>query len=220
MEISSDSLCLLEREARSLLRRGPACHDWDHTERVRRNARHICRAEGADAAVVEIAALFHDIGRPDELADEGRTCHAERGAELAVGILRRHRIGDESFIARVAACIRTHRYRRRTAETPATLEAKVIFDADKLDSIGAIGIGRSFHFAGRIGARVHNREEEALAGASYSREDSAYREYLVKLRHVHEGMLTAEGRRMAAGRHAFMEEFFARLNLEARGEDF
>ena len=100
------------------------------------------------------------------------------------------------------------------------MEAQVVFDADKLDSIGAVGIGRSFHFAGRIGARLHNTMEEALGSASYSREDSAYREYLVKLRYIHERMLTAEGRRMALARHQSMVGFFERLCCEVRGEDF
>jgi uncharacterized protein len=86
-----------------------------------------------------------------------------------------------------------------------------------LDSIGAIGIGRSFHFAGRTGARVHNRAEEALASDSYSREDSAYREYLVKLRKIRERMLTDAGRQLAEKRHAFMVAFFEELNEECFG---
>jgi uncharacterized protein len=220
MHIDNAMFRRLESEAQRLLSRGPACHDWDHTIRVLNNARHICRVEGADRAVVDVAAIFHDVGRPDELADEGLTCHAARGADLVAEALREAGIDDETFIAHAAACVRTHRYRRRTDETPATLEARIIFDADKLDCIGAIGIGRSFHFAGRIGARVHNNDDEALASDSYSREDSAYREYLVKLRHVRERMLTSEGHRMAEHRHAFMVGFFDRLNREVAGEDF
>jgi len=115
--------------------------------------------------------------------------------------------------------VRTHRYRARGGDRPGSLEARIVFDADKLDSIGAIGIGRSFHFAGRIGARVHNRAAEAEGSASYSREDSAHREFLVKLRHVRRNLLTDAGRRLAAGRHRFMLEFFAQLEREARGED-
>jgi uncharacterized protein len=221
MGIDAAILRILEREARDILSRNPACHDWDHTTRVLNNARHIRRREpAADPDVVDVAALFHDVGRQAELADEGTTCHAERGAAMIGDILRRAGVRDDAFIAHVAACIRTHRYRRRTDETPATIEAKIIFDADKLDSLGAIGIGRAFHFAGRIGARVHNRAEEALAGRNYGREDSAYREFLVKLRHIPARLLTAEGRRLAAARHAFMEAFFARLDREVRGDDF
>lgn len=210
---------LIDR-ARIMLTANPACHDWDHTLRVLRNARHLAAVEGADADITACAAILHDIGRPAELADEGRTCHAAHGAVLATDLLHDVGITDATFIARVAAAVRTHRYRRRADDRPATIEAQVVFDADKLDCIGSVGIGRAFHFAGRIGARLHNRREEALGADSYSREDTAYREYLVKLRKVHETMLTAEGRRMAGERHRFMVAFFERLCLEVEGEDY
>lgn len=207
-------------EVRNRLRNSPACHDWDHTLRVYNNARHIGQVEGADPTVVAYAAMLHDIGRPVELADEGRTCHAEHGARLVTEILPALGVTDAVLIRHVASCVRTHRYRQRNGNQPESLEAQVVFDADKLDSIGAIGIGRAFHFAGRIGARVHNSEAEARASNSYSREDSAYREFLVKLQHVHDHMLTAEGRRMAEARHRFMAAFFDRINREVCGEDF
>lgn len=205
--------------ARDRLEHSPACHDWDHTLRVLNNARHLCHVEGADLLVVEFAAVLHDIGRPAELADRGRSCHADQGATLVHQILPGLGVVDPGFTDHVAACVRTHRFRNRTADRPATPEACIVFDADKLDSIGAIGIGRSFHFAGRIGARVHNGADQAQGAASYSREDSAYREFLVKLRHLHGRLLTAEGRRLAASRHQFMVAFFEQLNREVSGED-
>lgn len=201
---------------KSALDASPGCHDWDHTVRVLHNARRIRAVEEADPNVVDFAAVLHDIGRPAELADQGKTCHAEFGAHLSEQLLRKLGITDEDFIAHVSACVRTHRFRRRGVARPATIEARIIYDADKLDCIGAIGIGRSFHFAGRIGARVHNTESEARQSKSYSREDTAYREFLVKLQHVHERMLTAEGSRMAARRHRFMVDFFEEINRELR----
>ena len=210
-----DIVARAEAAARGYLADSPACHDWDHTQRVRSNALQLARGEGADLLVVEVAALLHDIGRPQELADQGKTDHAQVGAEMALRLLPQLCVDDNAFIAHVADCIRTHRFRTRQPELfPATQEAKVVFDADKLDGIGAIGIARSFHFAGRIGARVHNTAEEALAENSYSKEDSAYREYLVKLRYVKDKMLTETGRRLAIQRHDFMVEFFRQLNEE------
>ena len=206
--------------AKALIDQNPACHDWDHTLRVLNNARHLCRAERANAFVVDAAAILHDIGRPAELADQGRTCHAAYGAELTTRILTDLGLTDGTLVRHVADCVQTHRYRARGSKRPASLEARIIFDADKLDCIGAIGIGRAFHFAGRIGARIHNTEEEATGAQSYSNQDSAYREFLVKLKHVKDRMLTAEGRRMAASRHAFMVRFFERLNHEVDGDDF
>ncbi len=195
----------------------PGCHDWDHTLRVLHNARHIAGAEKADLTVVEFAAVLHDIGRISEMQDKGKTCHARLGRDLTYEILPGLGVRAAAFIRHVAECVHTHRYRRRGADTPATLEAQVVYDADKLDSIGAVGIGRAFHFAGRIGARLHNTEAAALASASYSREDTAYREFLVKLRHIPGHLLTAEGRRLAAERHQFMLAFFAQFHREVEG---
>jgi uncharacterized protein len=77
-----------------------------------------------------------------------------------------------------------------------------------------VGVGRAFHFAGRIGAKLHNTEKEALGSKSYSSEDSAYREYLAKLRHIHGKMLTRTGRKIARQRSDFMHKFFKQLNAE------
>lgn len=205
-----------EREARAILDGEQACHDWDHTLRVRHNAAIIVRGEpDAEPLVVDVAAILHDIARPQELADHRAVDHAVLGADMAAGLLTRLGVTCEPFVRHVSACIRTHRYRRRDpAFAPATIEAEILYDADKLDSVGAVGIARSFHFAGHIGARVHNTAAEALASDSYSREDSAYREYLVKLRHLKDNMLTRDGRRMAAERSTFMDAFFDELNRE------
>lgn len=209
---------LLER-VEAILEASPACHDWGHTLRVLDTARRLAREEGADRTIVAYAAVLHDIGRPDELADEGRTCHAQRGAEIVGELLTALGIDDGAFVSGIAECVRSHRFRSRGNAPPASIEDRVVYDADKLDSIGAIGIGRAFHFAGRIGARVHNSRAAALSSDSYSREDSAYREYLVKLQHVREKMLTRSGKRMAQERHEFMVSFFDRICREASGDD-
>lgn len=200
--------------ARRLLAELPACHDWDHTLRVRRLALELCDGEGGDRAVVEAAALLHDVGRGQELRDQGKTCHATLGAAMVPAILQECGIADPPFVARVVAAVGSHRYRRRSGGAPASLEAKIVFDADKLDSLGCIGLARAFHFAGRIGARVHNTAAEATASASYSGEDTAYREFLVKLRHLPGSLLTASGRALAADRFAGMQAFFHQLNRE------
>lgn len=210
----------LFRTAREQLQKSPACHDWDHTLRVYNNAVHIAELENADIAIVSFAAILHDIGRPQELEDEGKTCHADLGAEIARQLLNEAGIEERDFINHVCACVHSHRFRKRRGSTPATLEAKIVYDADKLDAIGAIGIGRSFHFAGRVGARVHNTAEEAINSPSYSKEDSAYREFLVKLRNIHENMLTEEGKRIAESRHNFMIQFFDQINREVTAQDF
>lgn len=187
-------------------------HDFDHTLRVLNNALLLLKKfPEADPEVVRFAVLLHDIARPEEDAACGGVCHAVRGAEIAEKWLLAAGFPAE-FSARVAAAVRIHRYRGKGR--PHTVEGKILFDADKLDSLGAAGLGRAFLFAGKCGARLHNRAEEALGGSAYSREDTAYREYLVKLRKLPEAMTTEPGRREGARRLRFMTEFFARLDLE------
>ncbi|MCI5224512.1 MAG: phosphohydrolase, partial [Candidatus Electrothrix sp. AR4] len=96
---------------------------------------------------------------------------------------------------------------------------KIIFDADKLDSIGAIGIGRAFLFAGQIGARLHNAEIDPAQTDSYSTEDTAYREFQVKMSKVRDQMLTPVGQGLALRRHEFMETFFVELHREIYGSE-
>ena len=189
-------------------------HDWDHTERVFNLCMHIGRVEGADLRVLEIAAYLHDVGRTYEDDSRGEICHAEKGAEMAHELLERCQIAAEKK-ANIIHCIRTHRFRGN--HQPETLEAKVLFDADKLDAIGAVGIARTFLFAGEVGAKLHNPHIELETTEPYSEEDTGYREYKLKLSKIKERMLTAEGRRMAEERHTFMEMFFSRLTEEHDG---
>jgi len=204
----------VREEAGAFFRGARGSHAWDHTERVRTLCLRIGRKEKADLGVLEMASLLHDIGREAEDRSRGRLCHARSGAALARTILERQGC-DRAVIRAVVDCIRTHRFRRGGA--PRTLEARILFDADKLDSIGAVGVGRAFLFAGEVGARLHDKDIDVRKTRPYTREDTAYREYLVKLSRVRERMTTREGRRLAAGRHRFMAAFFARLNKETDG---
>lgn len=191
-----------------------ASHRWDHTERVRRLCMHIGREEGADMEVLEIAAYLHDVGRPYQDESRGAVCHAEKGAEMASAILQDYPMSDQRK-ENVVHCVLSHRFRGDRA--PKTLEARSLFDADKLDAIGAIGIGRAFLFAGEVGARLHNSHAEPEQTQPYSQEDTGYREFRVKLCRIRERMLTNEGRRMAEERHRFMVSFFERFVKEHEG---
>jgi uncharacterized protein len=201
-------------EARRLMAAGRGSHGFDHVRRVLALALRLGAESGADARVLALAALLHDVGRHEQDRSSGAVCHAAAGAALAREILRRHG-ADERLTRRVARCVASHRF--RGAARPASREAKLLFDADKLDSIGAVGVGRAFLFAGEVGARLHNSEAEARRAKSYGRGDTAHREWLVKLRHVPGRLLTPAGRRLAAERAAFAAAFFERLAEEVAG---
>jgi uncharacterized protein len=191
-------------------------HGPDHSERVLHTAMTIGRQMAARLDILAPAALLHDIGRREESLSRGTICHARRGAELAAPLLLDLGYTKEA-IAAICHCIGAHRFRRGGAVQPESLEARILFDADKLDSIGAIGIGRAFLFAGQIGARLHNPEQNPASTLPYSLEDTAYREFRVKMSRVRQQMLTPVGLELAAQRHAFMETFFNQLTRETSG---
>jgi len=192
----------------------PGSHDWDHTQRVLRLCTHIGRIEGSDMAVLSVAAYLHDVGRPYQEDSKGAICHAEKGSEMAQDLLKKYPMSDRQK-ANVIHCIRSHRFRGN--HKPETLEAKVLFDADKLDAIGAIGIGRAYLFAGEVGARLHAPNLDPEETEPYSENDTGYREFQVKLSRIKDRMLTQEGLRMAKERHDFMARFFERFLQEYEG---
>lgn len=212
---SEDVLDAIRKTAENHFAGASGSHGWDHTLRVYRLCRHIGRVENAEMDVLLIAAYLHDIGRCHQDASKGAVCHAEKGARIAEPIVNALPIGDDQK-KNILHCIRAHRFRNDLK--PKTLEAKVLFDADKLDAIGAVGIARAYLFAGEIGARLHNAGIAVEQTQMYSENDTGFREYQVKLRKIKDRILTREGRRMAVERHAYMEEFFNRFLEEYEGE--
>lgn len=189
-------------------------HAWEHTLRVFRLCRRIGAVEKADMAVLLAAACLHDIGRAFQDTTDGRVCHAEKGVDLARPIIEPLPL-TESRKANILHCIHAHRFRR--PPLPETIEARVLFDADKLDAIGAVGVARAYLFAGEIGARLHNPEVDVGNTRAYTREDTGFREFKVKLSKIKGCMLTREGAALAEKRHAFMAAFFERLQAEHNG---
>jgi len=203
-------------DARPLYEDADAVHDFDHVLRVARLAERIGRAEGADLTIVQAAALLHDLGRAE--AQRAGADHAQVAAARARRILAGR---PEAQVEAVIHAIASHRF--RTAPTPATLEAQVLFDADKLDAIGAVGIARAFAYGGAHGQRLWAPIPSVDVDAWDERGDdpanhTPVHEFVVKLSRIKDRIFTPTGRRIAASRHELMVAFFQRLSIEVRGE--
>jgi uncharacterized protein len=209
-----DPRLAVRQAAQHLFADARGSHDWEHTLRVHRLCLHIGPKEGADMEVLECAAYLHDIGRATQDAANGGVCHAIKGAEMARDMLAPLSI-TEAGKANIVHCVRAHRF--RSDYPPETIEARVLFDADKLDAIGAVGVARAYLFAGELGACLHNPDVPPEMTRPYSRDDTGYREFVVKLCKIKDRVLTAEGRRLAEERHAFMALFFQRFLEEYEG---
>jgi uncharacterized protein len=205
----------IKKTAKTHFEAARGSHDWEHTLRVCRLCKRIGPAEGVDMQILLIAAYLHDIGRGDQDASNGARCHAEKGARMAERILDQMPL-SEIQKQNILHCIESHRFRGNQA--PKTPEAKVLFDADKLDAIGAVGVARAYLFAGEIGARLHNPDTDFENTRPYSEDDTGFREFKVKLSKIKNRILTGEGRKLAHERHAFMENFFKRFIEEYEGK--
>jgi uncharacterized protein len=195
-----------------------AVHDFEHVLRVYRMAERLAEAEHADLEIVRAAALLHDAEGTMPGA-ESRTNHHHASAEFAAEILRREG-WDPERIAAVQHCIRAHRYRDRS-EPPRTIEAKVLFDADKLDVLGAIGVARVVAYATLAGQPWYAEPSEQFRQTGQEEPGephSSYHEHLFKLRKVRERMFTETARLIAAERLRYLDEYFERLIDEWGGK--
>jgi uncharacterized protein len=210
-------------ETRELYLDADSVHDFDHILRVLALSEHLARLERADLPIVQTAALLHDWGRAVAQAEDQD--HAAIAAERARAYLYRKDV-PTPVVSAIVHAIAAHRF--RSGPDPETLEACVLFDADKLDAIGVVGIARAFAYSGAHGQRLWSprRCGESLAKDLVDVRSpwddgppghTAVDEFVVKLSKIKDRMYTAEGRRLALGRHEAMVAFFDRLDAEITG---
>lgn len=197
-------------------------HGFDHVLRVVRLAEHLAGLEAADPEIVCAAALLHD-GRiqapPGDPGSASRLDHHEQSAELAGRFLE-----SEGWppvrIQAVQHCIRAHRF-RDDSTLPETIEARVVFDADKLDAIGAVGAARAIAFAVQAGKPLFAQPSEVFLRDGIlepGEPHSAYHEFIFKLVKIKSRLLTESGKRLAEKRHECMLSFFETLARESSDE--
>jgi uncharacterized protein len=202
-------------------------HNIDHVMRVYNICINLAKRRKIDREVLEAATLLHDIGGDKELADiSGKTDHAVESAKMAKPILEKLGYSDDKIL-KIQDCIISHRY--KTNNKPKSLEAKLLFDADKLDALGAIGIARSFVWVGRNNASIYKKvninkyARENLCGKISGRiqdksKHSPQIEYEIKVKHLAKKLYTKEGKIIARERSKFYKDFLNRLEKEINGK--
>ena len=183
--------------ARNIFETDASGHDFDHTMRVYRMAVRIAQEEGADVKTVALAALLHDVD--DRKLSPETYEHKDR----AVSFLRDNGM-EETEIDRIIQIISEISFSAGNGR-PSTVEGMCVQDADRLDALGAIGIGRAFAFGGSRGRRMHDPEGQD--------KESTVQHFYDKLLLLKDRMNTATGKKLAARRDAvlrdFLEEFYA-----------
>jgi len=203
-------------QARAYYAAADPVHDFDHILRVLALAERVGRAEGADMEILRAAVLLHDASGAAPGDGNGRAAHHHASAEVAREVLR----GEgwpEDRVEAVLHCIRAHRF--RGDEPPHSLEAKILFDCDKLDVTGAIGVARSFAYAALAGQPLTAEVSEKFK-ATFQKEPgephTPYHEFLFKLSRVR--FHTATARALAEERQRYLADYFEQLAKEVKGE--
>ncbi|MBU4246628.1 MAG: HD domain-containing protein [Nanoarchaeota archaeon] len=222
-----------------------SAHSMDHVMRVHDLCMHLADAEMAaraeskrteiadgekdvDKDVLEASVLLHDIARVKEAGDNtGNTDHAVLGSVMSEKILKELNFPPEK-IEKVKHSIACHRF--RTGNEPKTIEAKILFDADKLDTLGAVGIARLFMVAGEHGEKIYVDtpieeyiSDNLVGGKPNGRiknpsKHSPNLDFVTKVIHIPDKLYTQKAKEIAKERMGFMQEFFERLKNEVHGK--
>jgi len=213
-------MTITAEEAQAWYEEADEVHSFEHVLRVKAMAERIGRAEGADLEIIEAAAYLHDSrGASPEEGGKARKEHHIASAEFAGEVLAEKGWSTDRIQA-VQHCIRAHRY-RHNGERPETLEAQCLFDADKLDVLGAVGAARTIAYAVLAGQPVLSEPSQQFLETGIKQPGephSSYHEYLFKLRKVKDQLFTRTGRLIAEDRNAFLIEFYTRLLAEYKGD--
>lgn len=192
-------------------------HDWWHIYRVWQLSKTISDTEpSADRKIVELAALLHDI--VDWKFAEG---DLDAGPKAAREWLESCEV-DEEIIAHIEDIIRETSFKGAKVELGlSTLESKIVFDADKLDAIGAIGVARTFAYGGHKNHPIYEPSQKPVLHETFedykNKQTHTINHFYEKLLLLKDLMQTETGKKLAESRHTYMEDFLERFFLEWEG---
>ncbi|WP_142826361.1 HD domain-containing protein [Planococcus soli] len=209
MELEKIKQC--KNEVQKIYEQFDASHDWQHIERVMKNAKTILEQEAADAFIIELAVLLHDVSDA-KYKKPGEDLEQEILDRLKLSTLQRQQIQD--VIASVS-------FKGGNGKRAESIEAKIVQDADRLDAIGAIGIARAFAYGGAKGRKLYDWNEKArteMTEQEYRQaQTSSVTHFYEKLLLLKDQMTTETGKQMAEERHEYMLSFLKQLQTETDG---
>ncbi|MDO1605714.1 HD domain-containing protein [Lactobacillus sp. YT155] len=189
-------------------------HSIDHINRVVKLSQKILETEPtADIEIVQIAANVHDV------IDEKLVADVELARQDLRDFLTKQKL-NENQVDQIFFTIDNMSYSKNLEnhiELP--IEGQIVQDADRLDAIGAIGIGRAFYYGGNKGSKIYDpkiKPRTEMDHDSYREQGTVINHFYEKLLLLKDQMNTTEGKRLAKIRHDFMLEFLDEFKKETR----
>ena len=179
-------------------------HDYFHTLRVFNMAMRLAREEGANLEIVGLSALLHDV---DDRKLSPETCQNKDNARR---FLAENGV-DNKEISTIVKIIGEIAYAGTDSVVPSTIEGKCVQDADRLDAIGAVGIGRAFAYGGSHNRYMHNPDiapKLNMTAEEYHKSNSTtINHFYEKLFNLKDMMSTESAKIIAESRERYMKEF-------------
>ncbi len=192
-------------------------HDWWHIERVRNNAKLICKTEKADPFIVDLALLLHDVGDRKVInADED-------DFSIARNFLKKQKVPVQT-IEEIMFIIENMSFSKslNNKKDSASIEFYVVQDADRLDAMGAIGIARVFAYGGKVSRSLHDpttKVQKFTSTKSYRKaKSSSLNHFEEKLFLLKDLMNTKSAKKIARERHVYMKSYVKQFLLEWKGK--
>lgn len=213
MKLIDDTILFVKQK----LENAESGHDWFHIERVYKNALLIAEGEECEITVVKLGALLHDIA--DSKFHDGDEAV---GPKVAREFLESKNTSEE-IITHVVHIIENISFKGGNFEKKFTSkELEIVQDADRLDAIGAIGIARTFNYGGFKNRPIYNPNiapQTNMTKEEYKNSEApTLNHFYEKLLLLKDKMNTKTGRKIAEGRHKFMELFLSQFYAEWEGE--
>nr|WP_233090182.1 HD domain-containing protein [Vibrio sp. IB15] len=187
-----------------------AAHDISHIKRVVKTAKALCAQEQAKLEVVLPAAYLHDCFTfPKNHPDRAQS--SKMAADKAIAFLKSIDY-PTPYLDEIHHAIVTHSYSANI--TPETLEAQIVQDADRLDSLGAIGIARCLYVGQSFNAELYNHEDPFANQRDLDDKHYSVDHFYVKLFKLAETMNTKSAKLEANKRTDYMRGFLEQLGAE------
>lgn len=207
----------IEHYVKAQLKDDYSGHDWQHISRVRTLAVNIAKHENANVQICEIAALLHDC-IDDKICDNTSLAYTSVKQLLTSLLVNKHAV--EHILSIITTMSFSYQLEN---EVTLSLEGKIVQDADRLDAIGAIGIGRTFMYGG---AKQNRMYDESILPKNYgtkqayrNSESTVINHFYEKLLLLKDAMHTTYAKQLAHKRHAFMEQFLEQFKHEWYQQD-
>jgi uncharacterized protein len=202
---------MIKKKVERMLEGRDPAHDFHHLMRVYKNAKRIGWREGTNMDILLPAVLLHDlVVYPKGSTKSSKS--SDESADLAQNILRSYGYTQDQ-INQICYCIRAHSYSKRVV--PASLEGRILQDADRLDALGAIGVARTFSVGGSEN-RIFYNPNDPFCRSDRDLDDMQWTldHFQTKLLKLEDFMHTQTAKKIAKERTRFMKLFIRQLQKE------